>query len=161
MTDRKQLAMLKKLGIKDIIINDYPKSYEDMCNQFLKIGNAVGKEKKAEQMINESQQKVQEVISKTKDIDKVKVFVQIGSNPLFAAAGGTFIDDFIRFAGGKNIAEKNPNGIFSIEKVVEDKPEVIIVSLMGSEANKSINTWKKYDTIPAVKNNRVLQYFII
>ena len=155
LTNNKQLNKLRKLGVNKIIRFYQPKSYEDLCGQFLSMGKSVGKEKLAQEMIKESRKKIEEIKNITKNLSKVRVFVQIGSNPLFAVTGETFINDIINFAGGINVAENDDNGIYSLEKVIEKKPDVIIISLMGEQNNKEITTWEKFTSIPAVINSKI------
>ena len=157
MTDLKQLQTLKKLGFgKKIIKFSEPASYKDICNQLLKLGKIVGKKTEALNIVEKSEEKVKKITQDVEKFPKRKVFVQIGSNPLFAATGGTFINSLIKFAGGINIAEQKSSGIYSREKVVEEKPAVIIISNMGNDTQETAKQeWGKFMSIPAVKNKEV------
>ena len=157
LTNAKQLETLNQLGLKEKIIKfSEPLSYEEICKQFLKLGKIVGKEQEAIKIIKKSQYEVSAIIKKTDKLPKQTVFAEIGTNPLFAATGNTFIGNLIKFAGGTNIAENAPQGIYSREKVIEDKPDVIIISSMGTENSETgKQEWEKFKTIPAVKNNRI------
>ncbi|MCF7791887.1 MAG: ABC transporter substrate-binding protein [Victivallales bacterium] len=155
LTDKKNISELKKLGLTNIKIFLQPKTYNEICKQFLRLGKLVGKEKKAQDIIAESKRKVNSIVQKTENLPTKKVLVQVGASPLFVSSGNTFVNDVIKFAGGVNIAVNDLTGIYSIEEAVEKKPDVIIVSLMGSMADSSIQTWKKFKTIPAVKNGMI------
>ncbi len=157
LTNAKQLETLKQLGLKEKIIKfSEPLSYEEICKQFIRLGSIVGKEQEAEKIVKKSQYEVSAIIKKTDKLPKQTVFVEIGTNPLFAATGNTFIGNLIKFAGGTNIAENASQGIYSREKVVEDKPDVIIISSMGTENPETgKQEWEKFKIIPAVKNNEV------
>ena len=155
LTNNNQLEKLRKLGIKEIVTLYPPESYDDICSQLLRIGKVVDREKVAQKLVAESKSRVDIIKKETAKLPKVRVFVQIGANPLFTVTGSTFINDIITFAGGLNVTKNDSNGIYSMEKVLEKKPDVIIVSLMGDQGNKEVNTWTKFTSIPAVKNKRV------
>jgi iron complex transport system substrate-binding protein len=62
-------------------------------------------------------------------------------------------------AGGRNLAEDEPITYprISLEEVVRNKPDVIIISSMarGGGFEEARQQWLKWTVIPAVKNNRV------
>ena len=155
LNNTKQLDALKKYGINNIVIFNEPKSYREICQQFLDMGKKVGKAKEASEMIAKSKKAVADIELSLIKVKKVKVFIQIGSEPLFTVLKDTFINDMITSAGGLNIAESSSNGVYSIEKVLEYRPNVIIISLMGNEEGKAVNMWSKFQDIPAVKNKRI------
>ena len=157
LTDVKQLQTLKKLGFeKKIIQFTEPDSYKEICNHFLKLGAVLGKKKEALKIVENSRKEVEKIILETKNFPKRKVFVQVGSNPLFAASGNTFIDNMVTFAGGINVAGQKTSGIYSREKVVEEKPAVIIISNMGNDSQETAKQeWGKFKSIPAVKNGEI------
>lgn len=154
LTDPKQVKKLKNLGIK-IVTFPYAKSFEEICQQFLKLGGIAGKENKAKEIIKKVKNDVIFVENKTKGLPKLKVVVQIGSNPLWVAIGDSFINDFIEFAGGVNIAKDAKTGLYSREKLLKENPDVIIITTMGIVGKEEKKIWQKYKTINAVKNNRI------
>ena len=155
LTNKKQISQLRKIGIKNIVTIENPCSYSELCDNFIRIGDAVGKKELAEQLVSKSKMQVAELKKECSKLPTQKVFIQIGANPLFSVAKDSFINDFIEFAGGINIVKSKTNGIYSLEKVIEDKPDVIIISGMGISGKEEKEKWEKYDTIPAVKNNRL------
>lgn len=86
------------------------------------------------------------------------MFIQIGSKPLFVATGNTFINDFIVFAGARNIAGDATSGLYSREEVLKRNPEVILIVTMGISGEQEKTVWEKYRTVDAVRNKRI--YFI-
>jgi iron complex transport system substrate-binding protein len=84
-----------------------------------------------------------------------KVFVQLGSKPLFAATKDFFINDLIEFARGINIFKDAQSGLVSREEVVRKNPDVIIITTMGITGEKEQKSWQQYKTVNAVKNNRI------
>jgi len=154
LTDSKAVEKLKNLGIK---IESFPasKNFNELCNEFLKLGKIVGKKNKAEEIVNDAKNKIDIIKRKTENMPHPTIFVQIGSSPLFAATDDYFIDDFINFAGGINIAENSKSGLYSREEVIKRNPDVIVIVTMGIAGDKEVKIWKNYKTLMAVKNNRI------
>jgi iron complex transport system substrate-binding protein len=69
-----------------------------------------------------------------------------------------FINEYIRYSGGINIAEHESSGIYSREKVIEQNPSVILISTMGTSTKAGElerRRWMTFKSLDAVKNNRV------
>ncbi len=145
---------LKRLGIK-LITFPAPKSFNEICEQFIELSRIVGKEKKAGELVLQSRKNVLAIQNKVKNLPKPKVLVQIGTKPLWVAPKDSFIDDFIKFAGGINVGPDYEMGIYSREEVLKQNPDVIIIATMGIAGNEEKNIWMKYKTISAVRKNRI------
>jgi len=154
LTPTNQVERLKKLGI-EVVVFKSPKNFYELCEEFLELGRLVGCEKRAEKIINKAKKRVEKIREKTKGKIPPRVLVQIGSNPLWIAIGNSFINDFIEFAGGINIAKEEKTGLYSREKVLEKNPDVIIITTMGIVGEEEEEIWQKYKTINAVKSNRI------
>jgi iron complex transport system substrate-binding protein len=154
LTQKKDIEKLKNLGIRVIKFSS-PKNFFEICSQFLELGRILGKYDLAEKIVQEVKSKVLEIKRKTKDLAKVKVFVEVGTNPLFTITKDSFLNDFIEFSGGINIAKDAKTGIYSREAVLKENPDVIIIATMGILADKEKEIWGKYKNLEAVKNNRI------
>jgi iron complex transport system substrate-binding protein len=154
LTDREQLQIMKNLRINVIEIPT-AKNFQDICGNFLKVGELVGKRREAEKIIEEVKIKVGSIREKTKHLPRQKVIVQVGAKPLYVATKRYFVDDFIEFAGGINIAGDSETGLYSREKVLKQNPDVIIIVAMGIIGEKEKETWQRYKTLNAVRNNRI------
>ncbi len=148
---------LDRLGIPTYAIN--PRSVEQIVRSIRNIGIAV-----QAPFAEPVAQKMEKAITCIRDaVKKVphrpKALYQLGLNPLVSAGKGTFSDSIITLAGGLNIASgmsgKYPR--LSIEQVILQQPEVIIVSTMGKPApdSKLLDQWRRWVEIPAVKNGRI------
>ncbi|MFH1753023.1 MAG: cobalamide ABC transporter substrate-binding protein, partial [Candidatus Omnitrophota bacterium] len=84
-----------------------------------------------------------------------RVFVQIGTKPLFAASTDSFINSIVEFAGGTNIASGSKSGLYSREKVVKEDPDVILIATMGLIGESEKKAWENYRTIKAVKESGI------
>ena len=74
---------------------------------------------------------------------------------MFAATGRYFINDYIEFAGGINIAKDAKEGIYSREQVLKANPDVIIITTMGIAGEEEKELWQKYKVLNAVKNGQI------
>jgi len=154
LTQKKDIEKLKKLGIRVIKFSS-PKNFAEICSQFLELGKIVDKYDIAEKIVQEAKDRVGQIKSKTENLPKVKIFIEIGTNPLFTINNDSFVNDFIEFAGGINIAKDAKTGIYSREAVLKENPDVIVIATMGIMGKKEKKIWEKYKTLEAVKNNRI------
>jgi len=154
LTPTNQVERLKKLGI-EVVVFKSPKNFYELCEEFLELGRLVGKEKRAEKIVNKAKKRVEKISVKNKSPKRPKVIVQVGSNPLWVAHGNSLINDFIEFAGGINIAKDAKTGLYSLEKVLQKDPDVIIITTMGMVGEEEKKNWEKYNTMKAVKNKRI------
>jgi iron complex transport system substrate-binding protein len=142
------------LGIKVV---DFPlaKGFSHLCGQFLELAGIVGKEKQATEIVRQAEIQVDMLKQEVRDFSRPKVFIQIGARPLFTATKESFFNDFIEFAGGINIASGAKSGLYSREKVLEDNPDIIIITTMGIAGEREKEIWRTFETLNAVKNNRI------
>ena len=154
LTDIKSVQKLKDLGIR-IVSFSTPKSFSQINDQFLKLGKITGKQKEAAEIINIAKSKVAFIRNNVKDLQKPEVFFQVGAKPLFTITGDSFINDFIEFGGGINIADDLKSGFFSREEVLKADPDVLIIVTMGIKGEKEKKTWEKFKTLKAVRNNNI------
>ena len=157
LTSPQQLKQLQNLGVP-IVRFDQPRTFSEICDHFLRLGQLLGLEKRAMRIIKEAQNKVAAVTKEIEHLPRQKVFLQIGSQPLFGSEKNTFTHDFITLGGGINIVEDQTSGTTNYEKVIARNPEVIIIAIMGSEsgiAAEQKKNWQRFSVIKAVQSNRV------
>ncbi len=157
LTQPQQLNKLRELGIRVEQVKQ-PVSFSAICQEFLRLGRLLGLEERAERIVNEAKRKVTTISSRVSSLPTKKVFLQVGTQPLFGSVPGSFTHDFIRLAGGSNILQDQKNGTTSYEKVVVDNPDVIIIAIMGTEsgiAAREKKKWQRFGTIRAVQQGQV------
>lgn len=154
LTNPKAIEKLRNLGIKVLVFSS-PKNFIELCKQFLELGKLVDKEKAAEDLIRQAENKVAAIKRNVENLPKPKVFIQVGAKPLVTVTKDSFVNDFIEFAGGMNIASNAKIGLYSREEVLMKNPDVIIIVTMGIAGEKEQEIWKKYSALEAVKNNRI------
>jgi len=153
LTNPKDVKKLKELGTR-VEIFTYPKNFNQLCEQFLKISEIIGEKKKGEEIIKNVKEEIEKIKEKIKNGRKVKVLVQIGTKPLWVAGEDTFIGDLVKLAGGENVI-KGEGGKYSIEEIIKKNPEVIIITSMGIDTEEEKRVWQKYKMIDAVKNRKI------
>lgn len=88
-------------------------------------------------LVADSLEKIIEYHTQLKPIKRPKIWLVIGTQPMYTAGKNSFMNDIIHLAGGENIAESITNTAYPIltrEFVLSQRPEYIIVS--QSEKNK-------------------------
>lgn len=154
LTESNVIETLKKSGINVYCLGK-ASSFGEICAEFVKLGKELRKEKVAQDIVNKSKQTV-DSLKKTIPADfHKKVFFQIGAKPLYSVIPHTYMDDYIRFIGGTNIAADLSSGAVTRESVVQRNPDIIFVVTMGIVGEEEINIWKNYKQINAVKNNQI------
>ena len=156
-TQPQQLQQLQRLGLP-VVQFDQPSSFSASCTQLIELGQLLGLENRAKEIVDEMKRKVDEIKEQVSTQGNPKVFLQIGANPLHGVVGNTFSDDYITFSGGINITKDQKSGKTGREKVLAENPDIIIIAIMGSEtgiAAKEKSDWLHFDSIKAVKNGQV------
>ena len=156
---RKTVMRLEELDIPVYAVN--PVNLNSVMESVLEIGILLNATIKAKTIVKNMSLRIQAVKSLIHNTSqRPLVFFQIGVSPIVSAGTGTFIDEFIDLAGGRNIASgmgQYPR--FSREQVIALKPDIIIISSMA-RANpelfeKAKQQWNLWPDIPAVRNNRI------
>ena len=154
MTKGSTIELLRRAGIQ-VEVFETPKSFEEICMQFERLGKIIGRLAKA-QSINRD---VRERVTRIKDSHQYNhppnFFFQIGANPLFTVLENTFMDDYITFSGGRNIAAGFTRGTINREFVLTSNPDVIIIVNMGIASDEEKKIWERYPFLNAVKNERI------
>lgn len=154
LTEPGAVARLKHLGL-NVRVYKEPTSFDDMNRQFVELGRIVGKEKRAEEIVATSMAGVEAVKKKVAGLPRPKVFIEIGARPLFTATKNSFMNDFIEFGGGVNIAREARSGFFSTEEVLKLDPDVIIIVTMGMAGEAERKRWRSFPALSAVKHDRI------
>ena len=145
---------LKKLGIK-VVLQPYPKSFDEICAYFIQIGELVGQGAKAKAIVDQQKVRLAKLRAGIPSGEIPNVFIQIGAKPLFCAVPDTFMDDFIRFSGGRNSASELKLGSVTREYVLKQNPDVIFIVTMGIVAQEEKDTWLGYQSLSASKSKKI------
>lgn len=154
LTDRRVIERLRGFGIK---VEEFPlaRDFSDLCNNFLRLGRLLGKEKEASGIVMRAKEEIISIRKSIKDLPQKKVFIQVGSKPLFTMTGDNFVNHLIELAGGVNIAKDSKTGLWSREMVVKVDPDVILITTMGVDAEAEIKEWSRFRGLKAVRHGRI------
>jgi len=148
---------LASLKIPVYITN--PRDALEVLTSIRKIGEVTFAPEPARRIVRSMEERIRKVQDKVRGRPRPRVLHILDFNPLISAGKGTFVDDLIRLAGGRNVAEtatgKYPH--FSMEEVLVQDPEVILLASMKSQDPlvKQRRWWERWKTISAVKHGRI------
>ncbi|MEW6615385.1 MAG: cobalamin-binding protein [Thermodesulfobacteriota bacterium] len=154
---KESVDTLERLGYSVYAIN--PRCVKDVFQTIYNIGRITGCVGRANRLINELKNRVNYVESRTRGIERPRVFFQIGINPVVTVGKDTFHNDLIKMAGGLNVSgsDKVKYPQYSMEQILLNAPDIIIISSMqrGGGFERKKKEWMKWKNIPAVKNGRI------
>ncbi|MBI5966747.1 MAG: cobalamin-binding protein [Deltaproteobacteria bacterium] len=148
---------LDQLGIPVYITN--PGSVSEVMLSIQNIGEVTFSQLAARNVINSMKLKMQNIQEKIQGRPQSRVLHVMDYDPLISSGKGTFIDDLIRLAGGANIAAsaKGKHPRFSMEEVIAQDPQVVILSSMKSRDPmiEQKQWWDRWKEISAVRSGRI------
>ena len=158
-TPYETVQTLKRLGIPVFaVIND---SLDSVLEAVRLLGDVLNHQNEAAQVITSLQTRIRNVQRRVAHAATIPgVFYQIDMNPIMAAGKGTYIDELITLAGGRNVAaEAAGYPRFSMEQALALMPDVIVIPSMDRSGTRKtmIAAWKKWPHIPAVRTNRIIR----
>jgi iron complex transport system substrate-binding protein len=151
------VVRLAELKIPVYISN--PGNVAEIIDSIRRIGEVTSAAQKGLEIAAEMSKRIRQIREKVKSFPQPRVLHVLNFDPLLSAGKGTFIDDLIRLAGGRNLAEtavgKYPR--LSIEEVLALDPEVILLASMKSADPllEQRQWWERWKTITAVRQGRV------
>ncbi|MBR4229107.1 MAG: ABC transporter substrate-binding protein [Bacteroidales bacterium] len=164
MVGKKVTEQMDRMGTPMVCVIEKPR-FDALYDNIAAIGRLVGREHEADSLNALMRERVNALVADTPNTDATtqsnnnaitpKVYYVVGFGPAgnFTAGGNTFINDIIRMAGGRNIAESVEGWSYSLEALVEADPDYIIVRREDSAAFCSM---KPYNTLSAVRSGRVI-----
>lgn len=121
---------------------------EGVLASILKVGEAVGRQPQAEGLIAHMRRRMAAVSQKVSVLARPRVLYVVWIDPLIVAGGETVIDDLINLAGGANIVRTPGFPRYSLEELVIDPPDVILLALdrgglHHGEALRRLPVWRE------------------
>lgn len=132
-----------------------PKSLDGIYKSIFQIGEILGKDEKAHEVVETLKKRVSEVETKTNTAKDVRVFVQISKDSLYTIGKDSFMTDLVARAGGISVTAELPTGYpkLSKETALALQPEAIILS----ESGDNLDPNEVFNNSPAVKNGKVFR----
>lgn len=146
---------LKRLGVP-VYVNE-PGSLESIATSLERLGSLTASAT-APRVAADFRARVAALRARYADRAPVRVFYQIWAQPLMTLAGTHVINEAIRLCGGRNVfgdlAPIAPQ--VAVEAVVAADPQLIVTAESGAKPGGALDPWRRYATIAAVKNNRLV-----
>ena len=158
MVGKKATDQMDQMGTPMVCVIEKPR-FEALYDNIRAIGRLVGKEKEADSLNALMRERANALdnrtITQSHDNALPKVYYVVGFGPTgnFTAGGNTFINDIIRMAGGRNIAEEVEGWNYSLEALMQENPDYIIVR---REDSATFCGMKPYNTLDAVRKGHVI-----
>ena len=152
MVGKKVTDQMDAMGTPMVCVIEKPR-FEALYDNIAAIGRLVGKEHEADSLNTLLRDRVSQLSTLNSQLSTCYYVVGFGAGGNFTAGGNTFINDIIRMAGGRNIAEDIDGWSYSLEALVKADPDYIIVRREDSAAFCGM---KPYNTLRAVRNGHVI-----
>lgn len=160
------------------VIATLVRTYEDLCDHYRVFGSLLGVRDKAEEKIASFEAKRREIVEKLPAEGKSVVILYLTSGALSVKLDSSIAGDMAKTLKVRNIASNLPpdtigseNTPLDIEFIVEQKPDLVLVTSMIGSNEIAVETMQKHfsqnqawQTVEAVREGRVYylpqQYFL-
>lgn len=148
------LQKLEEANITVIIIQEEG-TLEGVFSGISQIGKIINKKKKANLLIKDMKARIDIVKNSIPD-NKPTVYYVVGFGEYgdYTAGGDTFISQLIELAGGINLAKESIGWTYSLEKIIEGNPDIVICSEYYGTPEE-IKKATGYKDLPAIQNGNL------
>ncbi|WKV09932.1 ABC transporter substrate-binding protein [Thermoanaerobacterium sp. CMT5567-10] len=153
LSGKDHMETIEKSGIPVVVLE--AQNINQIYDSIKILAEITGNVEKGNEIISSMKDKIKEINDKVKDLPKVNVFYVVDTNGNWTAGKGTFIDELITLAGGNNVAsDANGWAQYSMEKLIQKNPDVIITSPHAANANE-IKNMAGYKDTKAAKDGKI------
>jgi iron complex transport system substrate-binding protein len=153
MVPQKAVEQINKAGVPLVCVIEKP-SFEGLFGNISAIGKLVGSSETAERLNDSLRGEVENIhLDTNTTVPTVYYVVGFGKGGNFTAGGNTFINDILKRAGCRNIAENIEGWEYSLESLLMADPDYILIR--KEDAETFCHT-EPYTKLSAVKNNRII-----
>ncbi|VAX21183.1 Vitamin B12 ABC transporter, B12-binding component BtuF [hydrothermal vent metagenome] len=148
---------LKEYGFKVFVSN--PRNYNGIKKTFTDFGKIFNKEELVKTKIAYWDSIVDSIIVQSATPDSSSAMFLISIKPIMLAGGKTFLNEFLKFCGLKNIAASSQVNypLFSREEILSKNPEYIIHSFMQKNIALDIkNAYPEWKNLSAIKTGNII-----
>lgn len=152
--------LLGELGIKVIQI-PAGTSIAEIMGDILLIAESLGVRERGEVLVNSMKKEIETIAAaaeKAGSSGKKSVYYEISAEPAMYSFGrGTYLNEMIEIAGGKNIFEDETGWISAgAEEILSRNPDIILVmAYPGEDPVTEIKNRKPFEGLNAIRENRV------
>jgi iron complex transport system substrate-binding protein len=168
-----QVDLKQQLARAGIGVFDYKHAgLADVTSTIRALGQRTGTGTRAEQVAREIERGLDEVRSQVKGRPRPRTLLVFGRERLalrglYASGGIGFLNDMLEVAGGANVyADVKTQAVqASTEQILARRPEVILETRAinsawpSGEQQAELSVWNALNSVPAVRNRRVLFLF--
>lgn len=154
---KETLNRLEELNIKVVVLYG-EESFEGVYEVIQKTGILLNAQKEAEDVIKKMKDRIEMVMERVSDLEKPSVYyvVSYGKYGDYTAGRGTFIASLIETAGGKNAADDVEGWNYSLERLLEKDPDIMICSKYF-DTKAGIESTNGYNSLKAVKDGKLYE----
>lgn len=147
---------LRNAGIKVFVLDEI-RSFDDIYKRINMMGKILQKIRNADQLILRMKKRIGQIKQKVARKKRLKVFLQLGAEPIVTVNKDTIMNELIELAGGDNIAKnvsmRYPK--YSQEDIVIQNPDAVVIVSMGKFGENALKKWRTYKNMKAVQDNRI------
>jgi iron complex transport system substrate-binding protein len=145
---------LRRAGVPVLLLHD--DSYEDIFRNLVAVGTITGHRDAAIALVARLHARTHALVHSVKARKrKPSVFVVLGNAPVFTVGNGSYIENLIVMAGGRNAASDvhAPYARYSAEALVARQPDLLIVD--PDVHLKDVLNQPPWNALRAVKQHRI------
>lgn len=148
---------IQNLGINVVVIKEAA-SLEAVYDKITTVATLLNDKVDGDELVEEMKKKVEVITEKVKDLEKPSVYYVVGYGEYgdYAATGDTFIGDMLERAGATNAASDGTDWSYSLEKLVQKNPDILICSNMY-DTKAGIKAANGYKELSAVKSEKLYE----
>jgi iron complex transport system substrate-binding protein len=157
LRDPEVAEAIRKTGARLLLVSQA--SLDEVVESTRIIGEAAGVPEVGEAYARKLLARIRAATADVPDAMRPRVYLELSAHPLRTAAKGSFVDDIIHRAGGRNIAHamENPWTTISPDLVIQSDPQIIIVSYgMGIGDEQSVEERIGWKQLSAVRTGHVI-----
>ncbi len=146
---------LQRVGIRLFVSN--PRDIEGVCKSLLDLGRITGREAAAVHFVD-SVRAIEAHLRETLPSEAPSLLVIIGTQPIMAAGDGTFLNEIVELAGGKNAAAGAAGNYPTLnrEEVLRMNPAMLIFpDDMHLGVQDLVARFPEWERIDAVRQGRL------
>ena len=151
------LALLRRARVPLLLVDHFD-TLEDLYDNARRLGAALGRQARAEELVKGWQDRVEALDARLKGCVPVRVLA-VGAAPYTAGAGTTF-QDLCDHAGALNVAAEaglKGHAPTPSEQVLTWKVDVLVLAGEGGDLRTRLGTLAPYKFMPAFRQGRVVQ----
>jgi iron complex transport system substrate-binding protein len=127
----------------------------DFARAARELGRAVGEDSAAALTVDSVDRTLARVHAATRALDQPMVFWHVWDSPIYTIGSGSYLDELLRIAGGRNIYgdRAGPSPQVSLEDIVRRDPQFILAGASGARTIAASPSWRG---VRAAREGRVL-----